>query len=637
MRLRGIKPYAAIVSVGAARNLIGSVFNNRYKLLSQIGDGAHGDVYKAHDQLLDRVIAIKLLGSQNQSAKALQRFQREAQVISRLRNRHCVTVYEFGLDEKDSPYLIMEYLDGESLSALLSRENVLDPKRTVQLFMQLCDGLQHAHDNGISHRDLKPGNVIILDENGEEVAKVIDFGIAKLQFESDMKAHDLTRAGDFLGSPLYMSPEQTEGIEVGPETDQYSLGCMLYQCLTGNPPHYGSSTLETLMKHQSETPPSMTNSSPFELPPELDSIVVKLLAKNPNDRFASMADVSTALSAVDFGKSESSKPIREEIENSSNKAIWIVALVVVGLVATGTLLFISESDSKIDKPDETPKVSVPKTKPTQVTTEPKLSESDIRLSEKLRADPQIRELTIEFGITDRGLEALKTVSNIRQLDFTKCSNISANGFKANVSHLKRMDDLILCKSSASDDWLPAVLQMKKLRSLNLSKTQITDAGLRLLTKVQSLKNLDLMDVEITNDGLDSVRQLKNLTRLNVKETPIDDAGIKKLGGLKKLEFLALRTAKIDGECFDTIANMKSLEIIICSHTNITDNSLELLLKKKNWKKVDISECRHLSQDAIEKFKKRVNKGCMVLETERGTDQDNKKMKPEDLGFSDASE
>jgi len=281
--------------------LIGTVFAERYDIQSFIGLGGMSVVYKARHRLMDRLVAIKMLHSDMKSDRvSLERFKMEAQAASALNHQNIVSVYDFGVTPEGDAFFVMDFLDGESLGDLINRKGRVPWERALGIFKQICDGLGAAHKRSIVHRDLKPDNVILVkQDDGSELVKLVDFGIAKLLPGSGKEQQNLTKTGEVFGSPIYMSPEQCLGKELDNRSDIYALGCLMYQTLAGEPPFLGSGFLETLNKHVGEKPKSIAEfAADANVPPALDQIVLRCLAKEPGQRFQLAEDVRDHLSAI---------------------------------------------------------------------------------------------------------------------------------------------------------------------------------------------------------------------------------------------------------------------------------------------------------------------------------------------------
>ncbi|MBK8221435.1 MAG: protein kinase [Candidatus Obscuribacter sp.] len=285
-------------------SLIGTVLGGRYEILDTIGDGAMGRVYLARHKLMKRQVAVKMMHPQLISGKsALRRFQKEAELASALNHPNILTVYDFGVTETGSPYLVMDYLQGKELLHVLKDEGHLPQSRGLHIFKQVCAGLAHAHDKGVVHRDLKPSNVMLVTLDGDDsFVKILDFGIAKQLNPSESSIDNLTRTGEVFGTPHYMSPEQCRAQDVDGRSDIYALGCVMYQTFTGHLPITGCDLIECLYKHVNSMPESFHVVAP-ELPlsAELEAIVFKAMAKSPDERFQSMQEFRAAMEVLEPG------------------------------------------------------------------------------------------------------------------------------------------------------------------------------------------------------------------------------------------------------------------------------------------------------------------------------------------------
>jgi serine/threonine protein kinase len=278
---------------GGSDALIGRVIADRYLILAKLGEGGMGRVYVAEHVKMNRQCAIKVMNpSLMNDPESARRFAREASNAARILHPNVAAVFDYGEADR-IVYLVMEYVDGDSLSTILERDRVLDPRRAIDIARQVADGLSSAHELGLIHRDLKPDNIIVASRrNGRETAKVVDFGIAKAV--SDAPQDSLTRSGLVIGTPEYMSPEQLLGDPVDARTDIYALGCILFQMLTGVRPFEAESRELMLRRRLHEPPPHVRDLRP-ELPRRLDTLIAYMLARAPGDRMASAAEVCAQL------------------------------------------------------------------------------------------------------------------------------------------------------------------------------------------------------------------------------------------------------------------------------------------------------------------------------------------------------
>jgi serine/threonine-protein kinase len=293
--------------------LIGTVLEDKYEIQEKLGTGGMGLVYKAKHLLMKRLVAIKLMLPQYASnAVALKRFQHEAQAASHLNHPNILTVYDFGVTPQGLPYLVMDLLEGTNLSSVLESDGYLRPTRAINIFAQTCSALAHAHQKNVIHRDLKPGNIMLVEYEGrKDWVQIVDFGMAKILQAVDGEKEDLTKAGEVFGSPMYMSPEQCMAKELDARSDIYSMGCVMYRTLTGKPAVQGSTAMECFNKHANGEPDAFASVCPeFNLSPNLESIVFKAMAKDPADRFQTMLELRDALmgEAQDPNEISSSMP-----------------------------------------------------------------------------------------------------------------------------------------------------------------------------------------------------------------------------------------------------------------------------------------------------------------------------------------
>jgi len=291
----------AVLVTMVRENLVGTTLADRYQIVSVIGEGGMGVVYKARHMLMDRTVAIKTLHAHLASdEQTLRRFQREAKAASGLEHPNLITVYDFGVTPKGQPYLVLSYLQGTRLADVLDRDGHLPIERAVNIFIQACDGLAHAHSRGVIHRDLKPTNIMLIDnEERHELVKIVDFGIAKVLASGEAETQELTRTGEVFGSPLYMSPEQCQALLLDARSDIYSLGCVLYEALSGQLPFCGDNVYETMGKHVNESPRPFREVCPeLEIPEEIEAVVFATMEKEPNKRLQSMSSFKEGLQSA---------------------------------------------------------------------------------------------------------------------------------------------------------------------------------------------------------------------------------------------------------------------------------------------------------------------------------------------------
>jgi serine/threonine-protein kinase len=263
-----------------------------YVIDRKIGAGGCGIVYLARHPLIGKRVAVKVLApARARDPVQVRRFLLEAQSVNAIGHRNIVDVFAFGLLPDGRTYMVMEFLEGEDLGKMLGRAGRLDPAELAPIVAQLARGLSAAHAKGFVHRDLKPENVFVTTEDGQLQVKLLDFGLTKLAESAEPTRK--TRKGTVMGTPQYMSPEQARGREVDPTADIYSLGVVLYECLTGRLPFDSNSDIDILIRHASEEPAPPSQIAP--LPAGVDRVVLRCLEKDPTRRYASATEVALDL------------------------------------------------------------------------------------------------------------------------------------------------------------------------------------------------------------------------------------------------------------------------------------------------------------------------------------------------------
>src|SRR3954469_14976385 len=269
------------------------VFANRYELGEAIGHGGMAEVYLAHDRLLDRQVAVKVLSPQFATDPVnVERFRREAQAAAGLNHPHIVAVYDWG-EEDDTSFIVMEYVPGQTLREILQAHVRLGPTDAARIAAEIADALSFAHAHGVVHRDVKPGNVLITPQGQ---VKVTDFGIARAE-----ASEPLTKTGAVLGTATYFSPEQAQGFALDGRSDVYALGVVLYEMLTGVAPFTAASPVSIAYKHVREAPAPPSSINP-EIPGAMDRIVLTAMAKDVAARYQSAQDLRADLLRFERGR-----------------------------------------------------------------------------------------------------------------------------------------------------------------------------------------------------------------------------------------------------------------------------------------------------------------------------------------------
>lgn len=327
--------------------LIGVTLDSRYRIVGGIGKGAMGKVYRAVQVGLNRAVALKVLDSNygaGRDESFRQRFLVEAALTAKLSHPNTVRIFDYGCSTDGIFYLAMEFLEGDTLDRSLAK-GPLGWRRVLSIGQQIARALREAHELGVVHRDLKPANVMMLsaDDDTDHV-KVLDFGLVKSFVDGqELEGRAITQQGMLMGSPPYMAPEQGDKNRADPRSDIYSLGCILFEALTGKPPYGGSAPLEIILKHVNEPIPPVKTPPKFETIPEgMAAVVTKCLQKSPMDRFQSMDEVLQAMSELTspvatpaFETPLPPTPIPVPVPARKNTPLLIAGFVVALLVGIG--------------------------------------------------------------------------------------------------------------------------------------------------------------------------------------------------------------------------------------------------------------------------------------------------------------
>jgi len=589
----------------------GLVLGN-YVLLSKLGAGGMGVVFKARHRRMKRDVALKVLPETlTKSPDAVARFHREVEAAARLQHPNIAAAYD--ADEAAGVhFLVMEFVDGPDLSRYVKQHGPLPLAHAIALCIQGARGLAQAHKLGVVHRDIKPGNLLV-DSHG--TLKILDMGLAHLQTEQGEDGVDLTeltQSGRVMGTVDYMAPEQAvDAKRADHRADIYSLGCTLHYLVTGRPLSPEGSITQKLLWHQNEAIPALSSYCPASTP-QLDATLAAMLAKRPDERPQSMTDVVHALeeclaqitaggkelpaplagplAQVDispsmYGSTLGGRTTFADIHRATtaeapspvarrNKAVWIAAVAACLLLAGGGVVAMMMAGGKDDAgadaapipPPADPsgaaavvaRKEVPKTGPI-VPERPE----DKALDRIFALAGSVTVGTNE-GIAPRTIKARAELPEPPyQVRSVKLDGAAVDaGVISLLETLPAVQSLSLSNSTVKDADLPALASLKSLTALDLSRTSVGDAGMEALAKLTSLTDLNLTGTRITSSGLRSLASLRNLERLLLVDTNVDDTAIANLKALPALRYLVLSGAKISADGFNALAMANpDLEII----------------------------------------------------------------------------
>lgn len=480
-----------------------SFSHEQYEPIEEIGRGGMGVLLKCRDKRMDRDVAVKVLGW-NFSNEAAIRFQQEAQALAQLRHPNIVNIVHFGHADDDSLFIVMELLNGKTLDLFIGNDE-LQFDDALNAFIQICDGLAHAHGKGILHRDIKPSNIFLeRKSNGEIIVTITDFGLAKLLTEDQR----LTKTGIGLGSPQFMSPEQIDGKMVDDRADIYSLGCLMFQILTGSPLFIGPNVQSVLLKHTHNQPPLLREQSPDKnLPEAMEQVISKCLRKNPDDRYNDVRELRNALLELQaklvqsYATSESNTEPQPVLKIGDVKGSLVKTLFMVAVVLIPVAILVTFALNKF-LARENPKTATRQIIDTSIINSLKIS---IESGER------------DFDLKDKPIndESLKVFSKCKTAERVDLSGTAITD--AGLQHLDNSKILKLVLNDTAVSTLETLPGRDSLMILQLKGSQITDRSLLKLREFQKLLELDLRDTRVTVDG---IAQLKGGKFENIETNPV---------------------------------------------------------------------------------------------------------------------
>ena len=591
---------------------IGGALSEKYEIIGELGRGGIGIVYKAKQRYLDKLCAIKMLLTEKLSPDQIARFHQEAVALSKLRHPNLISLIDFGVTEENVPYMVMDFIDGSSLTDLIRKERALAPDLVVEVVIQLAKAMSYAHAQGVLHRDLKPGNVIIVNPRSRTSmsAHVLDFGIAKLTEEKHADA-SLTKTGDVFGSPLYMSPEQAQGKNVDARTDVYSLGCLMFEALAGRPPFTSESTLDVIMQKLQEAAPDLSKLPGKKISPALASIVSTALQRNPDKRFRDMRAFERSLNqwrSTGIGV----------LTGDYQVAIGLVAAIVIAVAGClGFIMFVTSSpqpsgtakDLKVitASPMEADALKIGGDSDTVAALIQNEFSETLIISSKAVEDNDIKGLQSKYGLRRlviQGWDRLKPDISDRALDYfvhlplrevtlKGAKGVTDEGMKK-LASMDSLDTLNLQDINIDDAGVSYLKPLSsKLKALSLEKLKITDTSAATIANFSNLMDLSLDSCHyVTGQSLGPICKLRKLVSLTLSDTSIklsDLGALKQLPRLKVLHARAMMSEGNDVAIFTQLPELVTLDL--SDNSQLTGDGLLKLAAMKNLRQLSTARCR----------------------------------------------
>lgn len=564
----------------------------RYKPLERLGMGTGGSVFLARDKMLNKKVAVKMLRSLVPSQ--LISFHEEARATSKLEHPCIVKLLDFGASDSGIPYMVLEYIQGESLESKLEKSGRLDIKSVQAIFKDILEGISYAHANGIFHRDIKPSN-ILLTESSDSISevKIIDFGIAKsFNVETDPDGQAVTDFNTPVGAPFYMSPDQGLGNVYDSRSEIYSLGCVLFECLAGRPPFEGETPLSTLAMHAIESPPSLKGYMGDSFVPDLDQVVQKALAKEQEDRYQSALEFRSALLEIeDLALAETlSRTDFHQLKDKSKKSlvtlVFLISVLIV--VPTGLYFYLNHAARKnaVSIPSDFEEKTTYKSLPVSKDVDHVLGD-ELKLDEKSWEMSRGGRSAIGRNISDEDLKELEKYPQLRFLKTIPPAKIQGWG-------LKYVPENIISACIASEifdeDGARELTRFQKLDQAKIhSSKKLTDKAIEYILSSPVLTAVELRYIHpLPPNAVKLVAHKKGLTAVDIGHSePITKDDIAELSKSRTITYLRLSNSEVDDSYVPYLLKMP-LEKLDINDSKISDKGLMELTKLKGLKLLKVA-------------------------------------------------
>ncbi|HEY9683698.1 MAG TPA: protein kinase [Oculatellaceae cyanobacterium] len=617
------------------------LIGGRYRVLSQLGRGGMGLVYKVEQVFIKKEFALKTIDKHFLSEAVILRFRQEAKAAFALQHPNIIAVNDFGVLEDQTPFLVMELVNGETLADRIKRQGAQPISEAVPMFIQVCQGLAYAHACRIVHRDIKPSNIMLprgVPIGTESSIKLVDFGLAKFTHRGDSELQALTRTGEIFGSPAYMSPEQCSGGKIDHRSDIYSLGCVMFETLTGTPPFVGDNALNTLLQHQNAPPPTLKEGSlGGTYPHQLEAIVSRMLAKAPEKRYESLNTVAHELAMLQEASSQHSS-LNSTVATTSKlefagaaDSVQLSYRFLASLTLAVTIVFTSlgslstyyvlsaqlreqeeKRNANTQNPPGPPRILAKSLLPSEILDE-KQEEVKGDALKRLLLKPT-SDYCLKLG--SRGRESQISDEDFRQIGNTQWIRILKiehgsfdNQSLRHLTHSSNLAEIVFIGSSVDDTGVKLLEQCPRLVHLEVRSAKLTSGGAQSFARMKNLYWLSLDGTPITDAALENVMKNSRIASLSLNDCRrISDKGLQCMEG-KSLVELSLNRTKITDAGLKSLAHVKTLQSLALESTLVTQPAIiELCQAVPALKQLSLKECPNIRQDFSELLKTRFNVG-----------------------------
>ncbi len=614
----------------------GTIIGGAFQIERIIGQGGMGIVYLASHKNMQQRYALKVLAPNLVSEQYWMRFQAEAKTLASLKHPCMVSVYDLGIHQKSVFYYSMDYLEGRNLEDILAREGPQSIERTLEIFLAVLDGLTYAHRNGIIHRDIKPANIFICSKSasGAVDVKILDFGIAKL-IKADGQ-QELTSVGEIFGSPYYMSPEQCNGQDVDVRSDIYSVGCSIFETLSGLVPFEADSAVEIALMHEEDKPPSVAEIVGNSLLKPFDFVIAKCMAKIPNQRYQSAKELALDLERIRDGKSVAAElPAPKQLletdladENQSKTAIKLIfaficlAGISVGIFYVWQTFFVHDyskilaAHEKARANERAEALALERQAATSAAIDSGADSDSTKAKAFLKTNKANYSRMVEMNGRMQKAFYFPSDFSLGTIQFPDYRYQNAQG---RILLAQNCNSLPLLQANQIVQEFPELLSFfgkDELQGIGLPTGNCSPELLNQIGKLTSLKTLDLFDSEEVDFArLDRLTKLEDFTislanpksiaefvgckilpqlrKLEIRYCSNASTVLEKLTHSEKMKSLSLRSTPISDFDCKQIATIENLEELSLRSVQMTDHKLELLAAK-NLRNLNITTCTGLT-------------------------------------------
>lgn len=609
----------------------------RYLIAREIGRGGSGIVFKCYDKFLKKRVAIKTLTGRIWTPDDMLRLQNEARSASKLNHPNVVRVLDFGASTGGQPFMVMDFVAGQTLEDVLKEQHSLDEYIALSIFSQVLSGVSHAHRHGVLHRDIKPSNILVLNALSDDPkAMVIDFGIAAL---TNAPTVATTASGNttVTGSPPYMSPDQARGESFEATSDIYSLGCVFYETLAGINPFRGKTALESISRHANlELPPFSKTAPEANIDSELEAAIARMLEKSPQMRYQTADEAKQSIDSVfarideerggsrlkhrRFATSDESAYFDDRLWKKGrppDAMLYAIAAGCTMLILSAALMVMNRAADDVKSGNKAPLAKIKNT-----TT----------LNDEVAKASYIEDMLMPNSEkNDAYLKTLKRGQDLREVNL-RMSDVTDDGVKS-IQHLPILW-LDLSYTQVSNQAMEYVSKMPKLLGLYLTGTNITVDGIKHLKTMPSLLFLDVSAIPMNKAYMHAIAEIPNLQRLYMisspnlsaeviteleaakieglgfRRAPINHEAVKVIGKLKTVQELLLSYCGLTDEDLTPLAQLSELTLLDVCGNDLTDSGLMRLANLKKLKQLHIGNCPKITTKGIDQFKKK-HKNCAV--------------------------